>query len=64
MKEGPLIMVLHGGIIAVVLFVVMKYILKQSDAKAISRSVLCGLLAASYMIIFGHNLPTKINANL
>ena len=64
MKEGPLIMVLHGGIIAVILFVVMKYILKQSDTKAMSRSVLCGLLAASYMIVFGHNLPTKINTNL
>ena len=61
MKEGPLIMVFHGGIIAAVLFVVMKYILKQPDTKAMSRSVLCGLLAASYMIVFGHNLPTKIN---
>ena len=61
MKEGPLIMVFHGSIIAAVLFVVMKYILKQPDNKAISRSVLCGLLAASYMIVFGHNLPTKMN---
>jgi len=64
MNENPLIMVLHGAIIAVILFVIMKYVLQQSNTKALARSVLFGLLAASYMIIFGHGLPTKVNANL
>ena len=64
MKEGPLIMVLHGGVIALILFVLMKYVLKQSYTKALSRSVLCGLLASAYMIVFGHKLPTKVNKNL
>tara|TARA_B100000780_G_scaffold274825_2_gene240438 strand:- start:714 stop:962 length:249 start_codon:yes stop_codon:yes gene_type:complete len=64
MKEGPLIMVLHGSIIAAILYTIMKYILKQSSAKALSRSVLCGLLASSYMIVFGHNLPTHISGDL
>jgi len=62
--ENPLIMVLHGALIATVFYLVMKFMLRQSDIKALSRSVLIGLLAASYMIIFGHGLPKHINSNL
>ena len=59
--EGPLTMVLHGAIIAVFLYLVMKFGLNQSESRAMSRSVLIGLLAAAYMIIFGHKMPGKIN---
>ena len=62
--EGPLTMVLHGAIIAVFLYLVMKFGLKQSESMAMSRSVLIGLLAAAYMIIFGHKMPGKINSAL
>ena len=62
--ENPLIMVLHGAIISVVLYLVMKFALKQSDIKALTRSVLSGLLVSIYMIVFGHGLPKQINSNL
>jgi len=62
--EGPLTHVLHGAIIAAVLYVVMKFGLKQRDAKALSRSVLGGLLAAAYMIVFGHKMPGRVNSQL
>ena len=62
--ENPLIMVLHGALIAVVLYLVMKFMLRQSDTKALTRSVLIGLLVAAYMIVFGHSLPKRINSNL
>jgi len=64
MGEGPLVMVFHGALIAVVAYLLMVYLLKQSNIKALTRSVLLGLLVAAYMIIFGHKLPTSINSNL
>ena len=57
-------MVFHGALIAAVLYLVMKFALKQSDIKALTRSVLIGLLVSIYMIVFGHGLPTHINSNL
>ena len=64
MIEGPIIMVGHGALVAVVLFLLMKYVLGQSDSKALTRSVLFGLLVSAYMVVFGHGLPNKINSNL
>ena len=64
MSEGPLTMVCHGALIALVLYLLMKYLLGQSDVKALTRSVLIGLLAATYMIVFGHGLPKRLNNNL
>jgi hypothetical protein len=64
MREGPLTMVLHGALVAVVLYLLMKYVLGQSDAKALTRSVLLGLLVAVYMLVFGHGLPNRVNSNL
>jgi hypothetical protein len=64
MSESPLMMLLHGAIIAVGLYLLMRHLLKQSYSQALTRSVLLGLLVSSYMIVFGHGLPTKINSNL
>jgi hypothetical protein len=58
-------MFIHSSIIAVVLYVVMKFILKQPEMMAQDRSILIGALALVYMILFGHGLPTTdINKNL
>jgi hypothetical protein len=57
MQEGPLTMVAHGVLGAGIVYVVLRYGLKQSNVKSLNRSVLFGLLAAAYMIIFGHKLP-------
>lgn len=62
--EGPLTMVFHGVLITLFLFLIMKFLLKQSTAKALTRSVFIGLLIAAYMIAFGHGLPKKLNPNL
>ena len=52
---------LHAVVIAVVLYLVMKFALGQSCDTAITRSVLVGAVALIYMILFGHGLPTRLN---
>ena len=64
MKESPVDMVFHGLLIAIVLYLLMRYLLGQSNEKALARSVLFGSLAVSYMVIFGHRLPGYVNHNL
>jgi F0F1-type ATP synthase membrane subunit b/b' len=62
--EGALTMLVHAIIIAIFLYVVMKFALSQSNEKAIDRSVLIGALVLIYMILFGHGLPTHVNKNI
>jgi len=58
-------MFIHSAIIAAVLYVIMKFGLKQTEMMAQDRSILIGALALVYMILFGHGLPTtNINKNL
>ena len=57
-------MIIHAIIIAIVLYVIMLYGLKQSAVKAQTRSVLIGALILAYMLMFGHGLPVSINKNL
>ena len=57
-------MVVHGAVIAVVLYLIMRFGLKTGDVVAQTRAVLVGLLAALYMVLFGHNLPVGLNKNL
>ena len=52
---------LHSVIITVILYIIMKFILKQSETMSINRSILIGALVLIYMILFGHGLPTHIN---
>jgi hypothetical protein len=62
--EGGLRMVFHAIIIALVLYVIMKYVLKQSNSRAVDRSVLIGALILAYMVLFGHGMPKRINSNI
>ena len=64
MDEGWFSMVVHSAIIALVLYVIMLYGLKQASGKAIHRSVLIGAIALVYMLMFGHGLPTRLHSNL
>ena len=59
--EGPLNHVFHAFIIAIILYIIMKFILRQSQTMALNRSILIGAVALVYMILFGHGLPTHIN---
>ncbi|MCJ7802348.1 MAG: hypothetical protein MUP82_08350 [Candidatus Marinimicrobia bacterium] len=62
--EGALMMFVHSAIIALILFVIMKFGLNQSNEKAVDRSVLIGAFVLIYMILFGHGMPTHINKNI
>lgn len=62
--ESGLMMVVHSVLIACVLYLFMRYILKQSKSVAEDRSVLIGAIVVIYMVLFGHSLPGKINKNI
>lgn len=59
--EEVLVHVFHAFIITIILYVIMIFLLRQSQSKALNRSILIGALALIYMILFGHGLPTHIN---
>jgi hypothetical protein len=62
--ESGFTMFIHSAIITIVVYIIMKYILKQSESKAQDRSILLGAIVLIYMILFGHGLPTHINGNI
>ena len=62
--ESGFMMFIHSAIITVILYLVMKFLLKQSESKSQDRSFLIGALVLVYMILFGHKLPTHINGNI
>jgi len=57
-------MVFHSIIITIILYVIMKFLLKQSELKSQNRSILIGAFVLIYMILFGHSLPNKINKDI
>lgn len=59
--ESALSHLFHALIITLILYVIMKFILKQSCTMSLNRSLLIGALALIYMILFGHRMPTHIN---
>ncbi len=48
--EGPLNHVFHAFIIVIILYIIMKFLLRQSQTMALNRSILVGALALAYMI--------------
>ncbi len=62
--EGGFTMFIHSAIITAILYVIMKFVLKQPEIVAQDRSFLIGALVLVYMILFGHGLPTHINKNI
>lgn len=59
--ESALTHLFHAFIIALILYVLMRFALRQSQTMAMNRSILIGAIALVYMILFGHGLPTHIN---
>ena len=59
--ESPLNHLFHAFIITILLYVLMKFGLKQSQNMALNRSILIGAAALIYMILFGHGMPTHVN---
>jgi uncharacterized membrane-anchored protein len=62
--ESGLTMVVHSVVIGVVLYLVMRFVLGQNQAKAENRSILLSAVVLIYMIVFGHGLPTNVNKSL
>ena len=58
MADGPLTMVMHGGMVGMAAYLVMTKAMQQSPSAALGRSVLVANGVSSYMILFGH----KFNA--
>ena len=57
--------VLHAAIIGVVSYLLMVYLLKQSEPVALNRSIILAAISSIYMVLFGHTFPPgKINPNL
>ena len=59
--ESALSHLFHSFIIAVILYLLMRFALRQSQTMSMNRSILIGAVALVYMILFGHGLPTHIN---
>jgi uncharacterized membrane-anchored protein len=60
--ERGLIMLLHSVITGMVLYLLMIFLFTQKPDVAENRSILISALVLIYMILFGHGLPTKMNA--
>ena len=60
--ERGLVMLMHSVLIGLVLYLVMVFLLKQKSCTAENRSILISAVVLIYMILFGHGLPTKMNA--
>jgi hypothetical protein len=62
--ERGSMMLLHATVIGFLLYLIMVYGFKQSVVVAENRSILIATYVLSYMILFGHGLPTSLNKNL
>ena len=62
--ERGLMMVLHSVIIGLVLYMLMVFVFNQKSEIAENRSILIASVILIYMILFGHELPTKLNKSL
>ena len=62
--ERALMMVVHSLLIGLVLYLLMVFALRQSQAVAETRSVFIAGLVLVYMVAFGHGLPNRLNGHL
>ena len=62
--EAGRTMLMHSVIIGILLYVVMVFMLGQTQMVAENRSILLAAVILIYMILFGHGLPTSINKTL
>jgi hypothetical protein len=63
MESGSM-MLFHSGVIGVILYIIMRFGLKQESMIAEDRSILLAAIILIYMILFGHGLPGSINKNI
>jgi len=57
-SESPRMMIVHGLILMVILYLIMTMVLKQTPKLAESRAVTIGAIAIVYMVHYGHKMPS------
>lgn len=62
--ERGSIMMLHAAMIGAVIYMMMRYILNQSELVAEDRSIVIAAFVLIYMVMFGHGMPNQLNRNL
>jgi hypothetical protein len=62
--ERGINMVIHAAIFGVLLYVIMIYVFGQRHIVAENRSILIAACVLIYMVMFGHELPKKLNKDL
>jgi TRAP-type C4-dicarboxylate transport system permease small subunit len=62
--ERGSMMLLHAVMIGVVIYMMMRYILNQSELVAEDRSIVIAAFVLIYMVMFGHGMPNQLNRNL
>lgn len=62
--EPGRVMIVHSLIVSALLYVVLVYVLKQNQKVSENRSALAFGIVLTYMVLFGHGLPTSINKEL
>jgi hypothetical protein len=58
--ENGRTMILHSIIIGIILYIIMIFVLGQSQRVAENRSILLAAIALVYMMLFGHRLPFRM----
>ena len=59
--ERGLVMVVHAFIIVLLVYIIMVYAMKQDSVYAENKSILVGTHALTYMLTFGHKLPSFVS---
>ena len=64
--ESSLNMILHSFIVGVVVYLFLAYAMGKPSIQSIDISILVAALSLIYMVLFGHNMPSKgtLNKNL
>lgn len=62
--ERGAIMLAHSAMIAIAIYVMMRFVFNQPPLVAEDRSIALGAFVLIYMIMFGHGMPGQINKNL
>jgi hypothetical protein len=60
--ESGRMMVLHSIVIGIIAYVIMIFVGGQKPAVAENRSILLASIVLTYMMLFGHGLPTSMRA--
>lgn len=63
--ESPMEMLLHSVVISIAMFILLRFMVKQSNDKAATWSMLVGSFSLFYMLVWGHKMPSlNINPTL